>query len=133
MTLEVIRRWYNSLPPEERNLPLIIYQGVAYSPHAILLEVERGTQLGEYLQRKVESGSLGTTQEELKNLALIRLKMILSKYPPNTPLVASLTYPPKVYTAEELLKQIEENTPIGKRFIEAEQKHALNLLSLAGR
>lgn len=133
MTLEVIRRWYNNLPPEERNLPLIIYNGVAYSPHAILMEVERGTQLGEYLQRKVEMGSLGTTKEELKNLALIRLKMILSKYPPNTPLIASLTYPPKVYTAQELLKELDKGTPIAERLIQTEEKHALDLLKLVGR
>ena len=130
MTLEVVRRWFERLPPAERDLPIIIYEGVAYSPRAILSEVERGTPTGEYLQRKLESGSLGTTEEELYRLALIRLKEILKRYPPNKPVIATLTYPPKALTPQEIIKEVEEGTPLGRKLVEAELQHMRYLLTL---
>ena len=94
------------------------------------MEVERGTPLGEILQRKVETGSLGTTEEELEALAMARLEEILKRYPPDKPIVASLTVPPRVYTARELLEEIRRKTRVGRRLIEAEKRRAEKLVRL---
>jgi len=54
MSYEFVRKWYEELPPMERKLPVLYYGGRVYSPEEILREVERGTALGEELQRKLE-------------------------------------------------------------------------------
>jgi len=130
MTLEVIRRWFSKLPESERDLPIVIYNGIAYSPRAILYEVMRGTKVGKHLQGKVEAGELGTTSQEEYYLALLRLKQILSRYPPNKPILASLTYPPQLYTPQQLINAIERGTPLGKRLVNTEIQHMRYLLSL---
>jgi len=80
MTLQVIRNWVSKLPPYELDMPIVMYNGVAYTPRQILEEVERGTQLGAVLQQMVESGTpvLGQnpalSQSELEELAKMRIK-----------------------------------------------------------
>jgi len=76
MTLQFIKNWFNNLPPKERDLPLVTYEGNAYTPRMVLNQVRDGTKLGQKLQRKVESGQF--TQNKVA-LAKARLKQILQK------------------------------------------------------
>lgn len=130
MSRELVRRWFSKLPEHEKDLPIIIYNGVAYTPRMILMEVERGTPVGEYLQRKLEVGSYGTTPEEEYHLAMIRLEQILRKYPPNKPIVGVLSYPPYELTPEDLLNEIRNRTELGKMFVRAELEHVRRLLKV---
>lgn len=126
--LEFVRRWFERLPPHERDLPLIIHNGVAYSPRAVLLEVERDTPLGRILQAKIEAGSLGTTPEEVENLAKIRLLEVLRRLPPDAPVVGTLGYPPRAYTARELIELIVRGEGIGRKLIETEKRRMQRLV-----
>ncbi len=125
MTLKYVKAWYDRLPPYERDLPIIILEGYAYTPRMILSEVERGTDIGRKLQKYVESGRLGTTLRQEQQLAKIRLKEILGKMP-EKPIIASLSG--KTYTPSQLLKEIEQETGIGKQWIQNEIKHAKRML-----
>jgi len=128
VSIELVRRWFSKLPESERDLPVIIYNGIAYTPRMILAEVERGTPVGEYLQRKLEEGSYGTTPEEEYRLAMIRLEQILRKYPPDKPVIGVLSARPIVLTPAQLLREIREGTPLGRMFVEAELRHVKRLL-----
>jgi len=129
--IERIRAWFNRLPEAEKDLPIVILEGVAYTPRMILSEVERGTTIGARLQSMVEAGRLGTTTLEEEKLAKIRLREILSRFPPEKPIVATLGIPEKVYTARELLQEIEMQTVSGKRWIEAEKATMRMILGMA--
>lgn len=131
MTLSLVRRWFSRLPPLERDLPLLIVNGLAYTPRAVLQEVERGTALGARLQAMIESGSLGTTLQEEVALAKLRLRMMLSRYPPDAPLVATLGgpgLPSRAYTARELLEEVERGTDVGMQWVRAELERCRALL-----
>jgi hypothetical protein len=106
---------------------------MAYTPRVALAEVERGTPLGARLQALIESGRTGTTFEDEKALAKVRLKQILAKYPPEKPIVATLgtaELPGKVYTTQELMEEIEKETSRGMQWIQAQINHMHYLLAL---
>lgn len=130
MTLEVVRRWFEKLPELERDLPLVILDGVAWTPRAILAEVSRGTPTGERLQALVEAGRLGTSYAEEMALVKYRLREILSRYPPGKPIIAVLSIPTRAMTPEDLLREVEQETQLGKRLIRAELEHMRYLLRL---
>jgi hypothetical protein len=129
MTLARIRRWVATLPPYEVDKPIIVLNGVAYTPRAILEEVERGTAVGEQLQRMVESQVAALHQEELEQLALLRLRLHFSQ--PSTVKFVTLTYPPKVLTREDVLREVEAGTPTGRQFVEAEKQIIRMMLARA--
>jgi len=86
MSYEFVRKWYEGLPPMERKLPVLYYDGKVYSPEEILSEVERGTALGEELQRKLErllSPHTITSLDlsEFRKVAEERAKKIISVLP----------------------------------------------------
>lgn len=118
--LERVRAWFNRLPPYERDLPLLIVDGRAFTPRMALNEVLRGTPLGEKLQALIESGRLGTTEREMLTLAKLRLIKVLEALPPDKPVVATLTFPPKALTARQLINEIKRETPLGKTWIQGE-------------
>ena len=129
--LKRIREWVSRLPPQELDLPLIVLDGLAYTPRMVLAEVERGTTLGQRLQQLVEMRSFGTTMSEAYSLAKLRLKQILSRYPPDKPIVAALGVEgPIVYTPRELIEEIERGTPRGTQWIEGEINRMRYLMSL---
>jgi len=130
MSRELIERWFKSIPEYERDLPIVIHNGIAYTPRMILDEVRRGSTIGKVLQSKIERGSFGTTPEEARNLAIIRLRQVLSRYPPDKPIIATLTFPPRTYTPSELIREIESGSRIGNRFIDAEINHVKRLVNL---
>ena len=133
MTLARMRSWFNRLPPAERDKPLLMLGGIAYTPRAALGEVERGTPEGRQLQTLVESGRFGTTSMDEITIAKIRLKMELQRYPPDKPIVATLPsagLPGRTYTPQELISEIESETGVGRRWIESESQKMRMLVSL---
>jgi len=138
MTLQVIRDWVSKLPPYELDMPIVMYNGVAYTPRQILEEVERGTPLGAVLQQMVESGTPvlsqnpALSQSELEELAKMRLRRLLSR---STALFAVLSntgtgVTERIYTPQQILEEIERGTPIGKQWIKAEENIIRRLLTL---
>lgn len=136
MTLARVRAWFNRLPPYERDLPLLILNGVAYTPRMALAEVERGTAVGARLQALIEAGRFGTTAEQELALAKIRLKELLAKFPPDKPIVATIgtpELPGRAYTPRELLEEIQRQTPRGRQWIQAELQQMRRIMMLARR
>ena len=132
MTLARISRWFSSLPEAERDLPVVIMDGISYTPRMILMEVQRGSPLGERLQVLVEAGRLGTTALEEIQLAKVRLRELLQRMP-EKPIIATLTVPPRTFTPRQLLREIELETPVGRQWIQAELQHVRRILQLARR
>jgi len=126
MTIQVIRAWISKLPQYELDMPIVVYNGVAYTPRAVLDEVMRRTTIGEQLQKQIEMGIASLHQEDEEELAKLRLKLILSRQT-STKIVA-LTYPqPTALSPQEILREIEQETPRGRLWIEA-QKEVINRL-----
>jgi len=126
MTIQVIRAWISKLPQYELDMPIVVYNGVAYTPRAVLDEVMRRTTIGEQLQKQIEMGIASLHQEDEEELAKLRLKLMLSR-PTSTKIVA-LTYPqPTVLSPQDILREIEQGTPRGRLWIEA-QKEVINRL-----
>ena len=131
MSKEFVRRWFSRLPEVEKDLPLVIIGGVAYTPRMIYEEVMRGTPLGEKLQGMLEAGRLGTTLSDLYRLAKLRLRELLKRYPPDKPIVGVIAGEGEyVLTAGELLRHVEEETSIGRAWIENEILHMKRLLMI---
>lgn len=115
-----MRRWVASLPKAEQNLPLLHVGGVFYTPLQALHEVERGTSIGEQLQRLVEEGRFGT---DLVNLAKARLQIVLKEAGPYR--IASLSGRELATTdLEQMLKKDDFSDPMLKMLLAAEIKIA---------
>jgi hypothetical protein len=128
MTLQVVRAWYNRLPPTERDLPILMLDGIAYTPNMVLAEVTRGSIIGYRLQRLIEEGRLGTSRLEEEQLAKIRLRELLRRYP-ERPLVATLREG-RTFTPSQLIDEIERGTPVGRMLIFSELEYMRFLLRL---
>lgn len=128
MTLHVVRAWYNRLPPAERDLPILILDGLAYTPNTVLAEVMRGSIVGERLQRLIEEGRLSNSGLEEEQLAKIRLKELLRRYP-ERPLVAVLREG-RIFTPSQLIEEIERGTPVGRMLVISEIEYMKFLLRL---
>jgi len=126
MTLELVSRWFQKLPQYERDLPLLVVNGVAYTPRAALQEVRRDTALGRKLQTLIEAGRFGAQEW---TLAKLRLKKMLETMP-EKPLVATLLIPPRTFTPSQLAEEIQRETDIGKQWIRTETQHMRYLLTL---
>ena len=118
MSLDYVKKWYNSLPSHERDLPLIPLEGKTYTPKEALEEVKKGTPVGEKLQRKIESGSLS---EGVRSVAKKRLFAILDRYPQDKPLVGRYLGRRRVaLTPKKLKEEIKKNTETGQEFTRTE-------------
>jgi len=113
--LERVRRWVESLPAAERDLPIINYAGRYWTPNEILREVEMGTKTGEELQRMLEHRALG--QVNVRELAKRRLLKLLEKYPVE---VRTLSLRRPVIGPEELRREIETERDLGRSLIDIE-------------
>ena len=108
MSLELMRRWVASLPPAERNLPMLHVGDAFYTPLQALHEVERGTAIGEKLQQLVEQGRFGT---DLTALARARLQLLLKELKGYK--IATLSgYAYSPAQLERLLKEGQLNNPV---------------------
>jgi len=131
VTVEAVRRWFSRLPELQRDLPILIVDGAAYTPRMILSEVERGTPLGSRLQALLEAGRMGTQPWEEEALLRLRVKSILQRMPPDKPLIATLGPQPRAYTAADLLREVEAGTDVGRRILSAEAEAVRLLLRLS--
>jgi len=126
MSLELMRRWVNSLPPAERNLPLLHVGNAFYTPLQALHEVERGTAIGEQLQQLVEEGRFGT---DVTALAKARLTQVLEQSPYK---IATLNRP--VGDPKSIAKKVQQgdwDDPVVRALLAAEIKLAEYDLKLA--
>lgn len=129
MSLELVKAWFGKIAEAEKDLPLLIVEGKAYTPRATLSEVERGTDLGKKLQSLVEEMKLGSPQIEEEQLAKLRLITRL-KPMPEKPLVATLGLPGRTYTPSQLREEIEKQTAIGRDWVRAEISHMKRLVEV---
>jgi hypothetical protein len=123
MSKALIAQWFGKLGPSEKTQPLLVVNGLAYTPQQTYDEVMRGTPLGTQLQALVEKGTFGTTPEDQTELAKIRLQQRLSQKDPNKPFMASLPSSGvgvKIYTPAQIIQEINSNTPLGQQFITSE-------------
>jgi len=127
---ENVRRWFDALPPAERDVPLLSAGGVAYSPRKVLDEVARGTAVGQQLQQMVESRSYGSPAEEEYRLASIRLKYLLSQMPQDKPMLAFLGPQGRAFTPREILREVEAGSAVGQWFIQGQLIDMSHLMSL---
>ena len=127
MTQTLVSQWLNKLPEAEKDLPLLIADGLAYTPRAALAEVMRGSPLGDKLQRLIETGSFGTTFSDEQTIAKMRLTEIM-RTKPEKPLFATLSG--KVFTPSELLREIQNDTDIGRQWVENEKLHMKVIVSI---
>lgn len=122
MSLSYIQSWVSRLPPAERDLPMVVYDSMAYSPNTVLAEVRAGTPLGRELQRKVERGQIGTPEETLEALAEARLLKLLQERPVTVIRLVEPWKKPEL-SPEELKEEIRKKTPLGRRLIAEEVEY----------
>jgi hypothetical protein len=127
MTKEYVTKWYNALPQGERDLPLILLDGIVYTPTTAYNEVIRNSPVGIRLQALIESGRFGTTAEDEQAIAKTRLEQWLRSQP-DKPLFATLSN--KVFTPSQLLEEIQSGTSIGEQWVGNEISHMKNLMQL---
>jgi len=130
MSKELISRWYEKLSDAEKNLPLLIVGGIAYTPRAVYDEVMRDSPIGNQLQALVERGSFGTSYSDEQSIAKLRLTEIM-RTKPDKPLFATLTLDgQRTFTPSELLQEIQNETDVGKRWVSNEAEHMRRIVSV---
>lgn len=133
MSKDLVSRWFNKLSVSERNKPLLILDGIAYTPQSTLNEVMRGSPVGDRLQNLIEQGRYGTTFEEEQELMKERLTMDLESKPPDKILFVALQpsgIPVRSFTAPQLLDEIRKGTALGQQWINNEKSYVLRLLQV---
>lgn len=133
MSKDLVSRWFNKLAVAERDLPLLILDGLAYTPKQTFDEVMRGSPVGERLQNLIEMGKFGTTFEEEQELLKQRLIMSMGMKPQDKVLFVALTssgIPVQEFTPAKLTQEIRNGTKIGKQWINNEKSYMLRLLQV---
>ena len=128
MSRAFVMSWYSRIPPAERTLPIIMYNGKVYTPEEVYREVMAGTRLGEALQAKIERlrASHSYALDDLKELDYIakkRVEQVIKNLPPDFSLVAIGANGKRIYRPEELLK-----TRFFEKAVEREKKKVVKLL-----
>lgn len=133
MTKELVSRWFNKLGIAEKDMPLLVLSGVAYTPRQAYNEVMRGTPVGDCLQSLIESGRFGTTLADEQSLIKQRLAISLRNKPQDKPLFVALPssgLEPKVFTPAQLLSEINMGTTLGQQWINNEASYMRRLLQV---
>jgi len=118
MSKELVNQWYNKISNVERNLPLLLVDGYAYTPQMAYDEVNNGSALGAKLQALIESGRFGTSSLEEVAIAKVRVRQILQSKPQDKILFATMSN--KTFTPAQLLAEIESGTQIGEQWVQSE-------------
>jgi hypothetical protein len=126
MTLQKIEAWVTRLPALDRDLPIIVHNGKSWTPNEILNQIKScpTCSLSQALQSFVEAGSFGQEANPWE-LAKQRLTKMFQLSP-----VLLHTYvlgAPKTLGPESIIKQIQEETPLGQSLIQAEMQRMLLL------
>jgi len=127
MSKELVARWFSKLSEAEKDLPLLLVENYAYTPRMAYSEVMNGSDLGLKLQSLIEMGKFGTTSLEEQAIAKVRLEQILASKP-DKPLFATLSN--KVFTARELMQEIESGTDLGTQWVQNEISHMKNIVNV---
>lgn len=126
MSRDLISKWYNKISASERTKPIVILNGGQFSPQQIFDEVMRGTPNANQLQQLVEQGRYGTTPEEELELLKMRLTGSLIENPEPDKKKYVTIIPgvgPQAFSPRELANEIQNETPIGKQWINAESSY----------
>lgn len=118
MTKELVARWFSKISEVEKDLPLLLSNGYAYTPRMAYAEVMNGTSLGAKLQALIESGRFGTSTLEEQAIAKVRLQTILQSKPQDKILFATMSN--KTFTPAQLLEEINSGTQIGTQWVQGE-------------
>lgn len=127
MTRELVSAWINRLPEGEKDLPLLLVEGYAYTPRMTYDEVIRNSPLGQKLQALIETRRFGTTLSDEQTIAKMRLTEIM-RTKPDKPLFATLSG--KVFTPSELLAEIQAGTYVGVQWVNNEISHMRSLMQV---
>ncbi len=122
MSLQNVQNWYSGLPAVEKNQALIVLGQMAYTPNQVLDEVSRGTPVGAQLQALIEQRQFTQVMDKY-GLAVIRLQQKLSQA------TANIIISDKSYSPQQLLQEVNNGTPLGRKLIEAEITHVGEVLS----
>ena len=125
MTTELVNRWFSKISEAEKNLPLLLVEGYAYTPRMAYDEVNRGSALGAKLQALIESGRFGTSALDEQAIAKVRLQQILQSKPQDKVLFATMNN--KTFTAAQLLQEVESGTELGQQWVTNEISHMLSI------
>ena len=130
MNEEEVLNWINKLPKSELDIPLVVIDDRAYTPNEILEMVRRKVGLGRrLLTLDVSTLKRVPAEPQLHELAKIRLKKKLEEMPKKFVLARYVLGKKEKYSADELIEEIERESPIGREFIDTEKKIVRDLLS----
>ncbi len=124
MSRQAVEEWYSKIPTRQRASPLIILNGSAYSPNEVLTEVRANSELGQALQTVIEQRQFTPVLDKYA-LACTRLMTRLGSLPADTKLMEQQ----KSYSPSQLMQEIQNGTPVGRRVIEAEVKQVEETLA----
>lgn len=133
MTKELVTKWFNKISNEEKDMPLLVLNGLAYTPRQTLNEVMRGSEIGDQLQNLIEQGKFGTALSDEQALIKERLKITLGKKPQDKPLFVALPtsgLPVKTFTPAQLLQEINSGTTLGKQWIDNEANYMRRVIQV---
>lgn len=131
MSKDLVTKWFNKIAIAEKDLPLLVLKGLAYTPRQTLDEVMRGTEIGEQLQNLIEQDRFGTALSDEQALIKQRLTLTLSKKPQDKPLFVALPtsgLPVKTFTPAQLLQEINNGTALGRQWIDNEANYMRRIL-----
>ena len=130
MNEDEVLNWIKKLPRSELDIPLVVIDDRAYTPNEILEMVRRKVGLGRrLLTLDVSTLKRVPAEAQLHELAKIRLKKKLEKMPKKFVLARYVLGKKEKYTADELIEEIQHESPIGREFINTEKKTIRELLS----
>jgi len=130
MNEEEVLNWIKKLPKSELDIPLVVIDDRAYTPNEILEMVRRKVGLGRrLLTLDVSALKRVPAESQLHELAKIRLKKKLEKMPKKFVLARYVLGKKEKYSADELIEEIERESPVGREFIDTEKKIVQDLLS----
>jgi len=130
MNEEEVLNWIKKLPKSELDIPLVVIDDRAYTPNEILEMVRRKVGLGRrLLTLDVSALKRVPAESQLHELAKIRLKKKLEKMPKKFVLARYVLGKKEKYTADELIEEIQRESPVGREFIDTEKRIVRDLLS----
>lgn len=134
MAKELVARWFNKIMPSEHNMPLLIVNGIAYTPQETYNEVMRGTPIGDQLQRLLETGKFGTATMDEQALVLMRARRELQGKPQDKPLWGVLPtsgLKTQLITPAQMLREIENpDSKLGKQYLTYEASFMRRILAV---
>ena len=121
-TEKEIKKWVGELPKSELDIPLVVIDDRAYTPNEVLSQIRSRTGLGKRMvSLDIKTIKTIPAEEQMQELAKIRLKMKLEKTPPKFAFGRYILGEKETYTAEEMIAEIQMETPVGEEFISTEK------------